>query len=453
MIQVVLPQKVAFIIEKLMENGYEAYAVGGCIRDTILGRVPGDWDITTSARPEEVKAIFQRTIDTGIEHGTVTVMVKKEGFEVTTYRIDGEYEDSRHPAQVEFTSKLEEDLKRRDFTINAMAYNPQTGLVDIFNGVEDIMKRQIRCVGNPVERFEEDALRMLRAIRFSGQLGFAIEKDVKRAISRKAWTLKNISAERIRSELTKLIMSDNPGELKTASQTGISAVILPELDAMFMQDQNNPHHIYSVGCHVLQTLENLNRHVRQLDISEKVHSVLCWTMLLHDVGKPLCHTVDENGVDHFHRHGEKSMRLAKKILRRFKSDNYTIELAARLIKWHDYRYTLTENKMRRAANKIGIDIMEYLFIVQRMDILGQNPATWQEKLKVLEEAQSIYHEILCKGQCITLKDLAVNGKDLLDAGVTPGKTVGITLNELLEYVLDNPEANKKDILLKRLNLK
>lgn len=453
MIQVVLPQKVEYIIEKLMENGYEAYAVGGCIRDTILGRTPGDWDITTSARPEEVKAVFHHTHDTGISHGTVTVMLNHEGFEVTTYRIDGEYEDSRHPVCVEFTSRLEEDLKRRDFTINAMAYNPFSGLVDLFHGIDDIMKRQIRCVGNPAERFEEDALRMLRAVRFSGQLGFSIDRATQESIARKSGSLVNISAERIRTELTKLLMSDNPGCLRIAAITGITAVVLPELDAMFLQEQNNPHHIFSVGDHVIQTVDKLNRYVKLLEITEKDHSVLCWTMLLHDVGKPLCHTRDEEGLDHFYGHAEKGMYLAKKILRRLRFDNYTIELASRLIKWHDYRYTLTEKNMRRAVNKIGTDLMELLFIVQRMDVMGQNPGTWQNKLEILDGAQALYQNILDKGQCVTLKDLKVNGKDLLEAGILPGKAVGEALHELLDYVLDHPEDNKKEILLSRLNLK
>ena len=216
-----IPEKVEYIINVLMKNGYEAYAVGGCVRDSILGRVPEDWDITTSAQPEQVKALFHRTIDTGIQHGTVTVMMDKEGFEVTTYRIDGEYEDSRHPKNIEFTSNLEEDLKRRDFTINAMAYNPKDGLVDIFGGIEDLNKKIIRCVGNANDRFSEDALRILRAVRFAGQLGFAIEEQTKEAIVALAPTLKNISAERIRVELDKLLMGKHPELIRVASETGI----------------------------------------------------------------------------------------------------------------------------------------------------------------------------------------------------------------------------------------
>lgn len=247
-----IPEKAAEIIRVLMNHGFEAYAVGGCVRDSILGRKPEDWDITTSARPEEVKRIFPRTVDTGIEHGTVTVLMDREQFEVTTYRVDGEYTDHRHPKEVTFTASLEEDLKRRDFTINAMAYNPETGLVDIFQGIEDLERKIIRCVGDPGERFDEDALRILRAIRFSAQLGFVIDDATKQAMSERAETLKDVSAERIRVELVKLLVSAYPEKIREACRLGITRVVLPEYDAIVGVEQHTPNHIYDVEEHTIQ---------------------------------------------------------------------------------------------------------------------------------------------------------------------------------------------------------
>lgn len=444
-----IPDKVAYIITTLMEHGFEAYAVGGCVRDTILGRTPGDWDITTSARPEQVKELFKRTIDTGIQHGTVTVMLDKEGFEVTTYRIDGEYEDSRHPKSVEFTTNLIEDLKRRDFTINAMAYNPKTGIVDAFDGIGDMERRLIRCVGEAKERFDEDALRMLRAVRFAGQLGFSIHEDTKEAICEKAETLKNISAERIRVELTKLLTSQNPEVLTTAFETGMTRVVLPEWDAMVVTKQNNPHHIYSVGGHtieVLEAMQNLWRKQEDLE-DEKRYSILCWAAFLHDCGKPQVKTTDEKGIDHFYGHDAAGGQMAREILRRLKFDNYTVDMVTRLVKWHDYRFSDKPVAIRRAASKIGTDLMEDLFLLQRADILGQNPRTWEEKLSKLSQAEENYQKIRKAGECLSLRELQINGRDLIEAGFAPGKELGEVLAWLLEQVLQNPEKNEKEILL------
>lgn len=443
-----IPQKVEYIIEILMKHGYEAYAVGGCVRDSILGRVPEDWDITTSAKPEQVKELFHRTIDTGIQHGTVTIMLDKEGFEVTTYRIDGEYEDSRHPKNIEFTSNLEEDLKRRDFTINAMAYNHKDGLVDIFGGIEDLNKQVIRCVGNAKDRFSEDALRILRAVRFAGQLGFEIEQETREAIVEMASTLKNISAERIRVELDKLLVAKHAQLLKEASKTGICQIVLPEFDRMLAQEQNNPHHIYTVGEHSLHSVLLLNEEYKNVsDYDRKLHSILAWTMLLHDVGKPDCYSVDEEGIGHFYAHAKKSAEIAKKILKRLRFDNYTIDIATRLIAWHDYKFHLDETSVRRGANKIGTDIMELLFVVKRFDILAQNPDTHKQKLETLEQVKQLYEEIKRKQQCLTLKSLAVNGSDLMEAGFQKGKQLGEILTFLLEQVLEEPSLNEKETLI------
>ena len=330
-----LPEEVKVILHTLQGAGCEAYAVGGCIRDSLLGRTPDDWDITTSARPEETKALFGKTIDTGIQHGTVTVMRHGRGYEVTTYRVDGEYEDGRHPKEVTFTASLEEDLKRRDFTVNAMAYNEEDGLVDLFGGRQDLERKIIRCVGEANERFEEDALRIMRAVRFSAQLGFTIEERTKEAIRGHADRLRQVSAERIQVELTKLVTSPNPDFLRIAWETGITAVVLPEFDRLMEQPQNNPHHCFSVGEHTLHAM----RAVRP-------DKCLRLAMLLHDVAKPLCLTTDEAGIDHFHGHAQKGERIAAQILKRLRYDNHTTELVSRLVKWHD---AAIEPEKRRCA--------------------------------------------------------------------------------------------------------
>ena len=308
-----LPEKVNTIIKTLQAHGYEAYAVGGCVRDSILGRIPDDWDITTSATPQETKALFHRTFDTGIEHGTITVLIEKDAFEVTTYRVDGEYEDSRHPKEVTFTRCLKEDLLRRDFTINAMAYNDTEGLVDIFGGIEDLEKKVIRCVGNARERFGEDALRIMRAVRFAAQLGFEIEEDTKAGIIELAPTLANISAERIQVELIKMMVSPNPTLLRKAYELGITKIILPEFDAMMETKQETPHHMYDVGEHTLKAIESV-----------RADKVLRLTMLFHDIAKPKRKTVDEQGVAHFKMHDVEGAEMTKQILRRLKFDNDTM---------------------------------------------------------------------------------------------------------------------------------
>lgn len=450
-----IPEPVEYIINTLTEAGYEAYAVGGCVRDTILGRTPEDWDITTSAKPLEVKKLFRRTIDTGIEHGTVTIMLKKTGYEVTTYRIDGEYEDNRHPKSVEFTSSLVEDLKRRDFTINAMAYNPKTGLVDAFQGLEDLKKKVIRCVGKAEDRFDEDALRILRAVRFAAQLGFAIEEETRLAIEKKAKHLKAISAERIRVELVKLLTSPNPDMLLTASALGITKVVLPEFDQMLATPQANPHHVYNVGVHTIETIKAMRRLVMEekayspeyLEIDGKIYTILCLTMLLHDIAKPKTRTIDQTGRDHFHGHPAISAKMAKEILKRLKFDNYTINLVVRLIKNHDERLRPEPVKIRQAANNIGKDIMELLFLVQHADISGQNPTTYQGKYEELIKTRQVYEECLRRGDAMTQGELAINGKDLIEQGFTPGVALGTLLNLLLKEVLIHPEYNTREKLL------
>lgn len=435
-----LPEKVNSIIHTIQAAGFEAYAVGGCVRDSILGRIPDDWDITTSAKPEEVKRLFRRTIDTGIEHGTVTVMIDREGFEVTTYRIDGEYEDSRHPKEVIFTPSLLEDLKRRDFTINAMAYNDITGLVDEFQGLEDVKKKIIRCVGNPKERFTEDALRMMRAVRFSAQLGYDIEKETKEAITELAPSLQKISAERIQVELTKLVTSPNPDFLRIAYKTGITAQILPEFDICMKTEQNHPHHCYNVGEHILHSMKEV-----------RADKVLRFSMLFHDIGKPEKKTVDEEGITHFRGHAAVSESIAKRVFRQLHFDNDTMNKVSRLVANHEYRINPDAKSVRRAVVKIGEDIYPLMKEIQTADVMAQSDYMRAEKLERLEELDTIYHQILAEKNCLSLKTLAVSGKDLMESGMKPGKEIGDVLHYLLEIVLDAPEKNDKNFLLKEAN--
>lgn len=431
-----LPEKVKKIIATLMEHGYEAYAVGGCVRDTLLGREPQDWDITTSAKPEQVKKLFSHTIDTGIQHGTVTVLLEREGFEVTTYRIDGEYEDARHPKEVTFTSNLLEDLKRRDFTINAMAYNDVAGLVDAFEGEKDLEHGIIRCVGVATERFTEDALRMLRAVRFAAQLGFQIEQKTKEAIQELAPSISKISAERIQVELVKLMTSLHPEELLTAYETGLTQVFLPEFDVMMKTKQQNIHHCYSVGEHTIEAVKQV-----------RAEKVLRLTMLFHDVAKPDCKTTDKKGNDHFYGHPERGAEMTRKILRRLKFDNETTDRVCRLVRCHDHNPDLTEKNVRRAIYKNGKEQYPFLFEVKRADIAAQSDYQRQEKLDYVNQYEKIYQSIMERKECLSLKELSVTGSDLIAEGMEPGKAIGEMLQYLLEQVIDHPEWNQKERLL------
>lgn len=436
---IVLPDSVKKILYTLEENGYEGYAVGGCVRDALLGRMPQDWDITTNAKPLQVKALFPRTIDTGLQHGTVTVMLDHVGYEVTTYRIDGEYEDGRHPKEVCFTGSLSDDLMRRDFTINAMAYNETEGLVDLFGGRKDLESGVICCVGEPKERFSEDALRMMRAIRFSAQLGFTIEKNTFAAIRELAPTIQRISAERIRTELLKTLTSAYPYDVRLFYETGLSGYFLPELDRMMETKQNNPHHCYSVGEHVLHSLGEV-----------PADKVLRLTMLLHDVAKPHCKMTDEAGIDHFHGHPFQGAEIARKILRRLRMDNETTARVTQLIRWHDDNPPLTERNVRRAVCRAGVAQYPDLFAVKRADIRAQSDYKKEEKLRYVDEFETLYEQIIDNRQCLSVRELAVDGSDLLAAGVPQGKAVGEALHALLELVLENPECNTREYLLSQV---
>lgn len=439
-----MPEAANYIIQTLMAHGYEAYIVGGCVRDSVLGRTPQDWDITTSATPEQTKALFRRTIDTGIEHGTVTIMMDHVGYEVTTYRVDGKYEDHRRPKEVTFTASLLEDLKRRDFTINAMAYNEQEGLVDIFGGAEDLRRGIIRCVGVPQERFDEDALRILRAVRFAAQLDFEIEAKTRQAIREKAEFLRDISAERIQVELTKLITSDHPERIIDAYELGITAIVLPEFDTMMESPQHTVYHKYDVGRHTVAVMQNID-----------ATPVLRWAALLHDSAKPECRTTDEQGVDHFYGHPKAGKAIARRVLRRMKLDNDTIQRVERLVEWHDFGLdgTVTKKTLRRALNQMGPDLFDDYAKLRRADMLGQSDYMQEKKQQDYRHLLEMYREIREAQECLLIRDLKLDGKDLIAMGVQPGPDMGKILNDLLQQVLEEPQLNTKEKLKELVQIK
>ena len=433
-----IPVDAAEIIKTLEGAGYEAYAVGGCVRDSLLGRIPGDWDLTTSATPAEVKALFPRTVDTGLAHGTVTIMMHKVGYEVTTYRIDGEYEDDRHPKEVSFTKDLKKDLERRDFTINAMAWHPARGLVDLFGGAEDLEQGVIRAVGDPKERFGEDALRILRAFRFSAQLGFSVDPETAAAAEELREHLSSISKERIESELNKLILSDHPEYFRRLYECRITEVIMPEFDRMMETGQNSPYHHLNVGDHTLAVMKAI-----------RPERCLRWAALMHDMGKPDCKTTDENGIDHFYGHRYRSGEIAEKIMVGLKMDRDTIDRVKRIVHWHDYRVKLDLKSVRRAFSKMGPDLIPDFLSIMEADAKGKNPERVPEFLRYVADLRALCEEVERSGNCVTLKQLAVRGGDLIAAGIAPGPEMGEILHQLLLEVLDEPERNRKDYLIRR----
>lgn len=426
-----IPQEASRILERLHERGYEAYIVGGCVRDMMLGRQPEDWDITTNALPGQVKAVFGRTIDTGIKHGTVTVMMKGKGFEVTTYRIDGAYSDGRHPDSVAFTPSLEEDLKRRDFTINAMAFNRSEGLVDLFEGREDLRRGIIRCVGNPMERFGEDALRILRAIRFSAQLGFAIEEETGHAIRTLAPTLERVSRERVQTELTKLLLSAHPEQIQLVYEMGAA----PFVSQAFLQ-AGMPGMLstppYALGHRIPHSVPMV-KHLR-------------WAAFLASAGPA----------------------LAVQVLKGLKMDNDTTN-RVRVLTEHLGKSVIPaamresreteKTALRRLLNALGPELLSDLLTLKRCFAreadCGGAVNIWpegiaQEETAYLERVQSLTEEILESGDCFSLRSLAVTGNDVIQAGVTPGREVGHVLSRLLNLVLEDPARNEKKWLLEHI---
>ena len=449
---IALPGDVSRIINTLTDAGYEAYAVGGCVRDSLLGRVPADWDITTSALPRDVKRLFRRTVDTGIQHGTVTVMFKMKGYEVTTYRIDGHYSDGRHPDSVTFAASLEEDLKRRDFTINAMAYNSAVGLVDIFGGKDDLEAGIVRAVGVAEERFNEDALRIMRAFRFAAQLGFVIDDETRKAASKLAENLRMVSAERIRIELTKLADSPHPELIGEMYRAGITKYFLPELDEAMECAQNNIHHCFTVGEHILEAMKSFEK---PAGLTDREFEYIRLALLFHDLGKSRCKITGDDGVDHFHGHAKISEAMSREIMKRLKFDNETIKTVSALVLYHDARPEPAPAYVRRAMNKMGTDIFRLFLCVQKADIMGQSDYKREEKLSYLEELGRVYEQVVETGDPINVSELAINGSDLMEMGVRPGPLMGEILKKLLDLVLEDPSCNTKQALrekVRELNL-
>lgn len=432
------PAAVRHIISALNGAGYEAYAVGGCVRDALLNKQPNDWDLTTSALPDEIKRVFkkERVIETGIQHGTVTVLLDGEGYEITTYRIDGEYTDHRRPDTVQFVSNLKEDLMRRDFTVNAMAAHPDEGVIDLFGGQEDLKNRIIRAVGNPEMRFTEDALRILRAVRFASTYDFTIDEETASAASRLAPTLENVSEERIFVELKKLLCGKGAKRI-LLGYPEIIFTVLPELRGMHNLPQVNPHHAYDVWTHTAYTVE-----------AAPAEPVYRLTMLLHDAGKPERKTTDEKGIDHFIGHAPVSAKIAEKALLRLKSDRATIQTVTRLVLEHDLRVPEKRINIRRQISRIGKDLFPMLIEVIRADFLGQNPEMLEEKLAYAEALRREYDCAIEENACLTLRDMHITGRDLMAMGIK-GKAIGLVLDKLLNDVISEKTENEPDALKKR----
>lgn len=434
-----IPEDVDYLIRILEENGYEAYVVGGCVRDSFLGRIPHDWDICTDAEPQEVIDLLGcygiQTIETGLKHGTVTAHLKNENYEITTYRIDGEYSDNRRPNSVEFVNDIEQDLSRRDFTINAMAYSNICTVIDPFDGYEDLGRKLIRCVGNPDDRFREDALRIMRALRFAATYGFKIEEETAAAIHRNKELLKNISAERIQSELCKMLCGEGILDI-LLEYKDVMAVIIPEFEPCIGFNQNNPYHMYDVYDHIAHAVAGYKGN----DISVKV------ALLLHDIGKPECYTEDHNG-GHFHGHSVPSMRIARDVVERLRFDNKTRDEVIDLVLYHDSDIYPGVRSVKRWLNKIGYEMLCKLMQVRLADICAHssiNRASRADKCYTIIE---IAKEIVDQQQCFQLKDLAINGYDIMALGVPSGPDVGCVLDWLLCQVLDEEVTNEHDALV------
>ncbi|WP_105176527.1 MULTISPECIES: CCA tRNA nucleotidyltransferase [Clostridium] len=417
-----IPNDVRFILDRLKNNGHEAYIVGGCVRDSILNNIPKDWDITTKARPEEVIKLFDKVILTGVKHGTVTVLINSEGYEVTTYRMDGEYEDSRHPKKVNFVSNLKEDLARRDFTINAMAYNKVDGLIDYFEGVSDLKKKVIKTVGNSEKRFSEDALRMLRAIRFSSQLDFSISNETLNSIKNLRENIKNISKERIREEFNKILMSNTKG-IDILRETGLMEYIFPEIIKLYDFKIDNMYYNDNLYTHTIKATE---------EIENKLHLKL--TMLFHNLLKM-------NNEDM-----EYTILQIKKFLKEFKYDNDTVNKVTDLTRYM-HNSLNTKLEIKQMLNLINLDLFEDLLKVKESEILSQNPLYKEERLSHLLYIRENLKDVIFNNECFNLKNLNISGKDLISLGLEKGKNIGEMLNELLELVMNNPGLNDKQVLI------
>ena len=428
-----LLQPVEYVLERLENAGFAAFAVGGCVRDTLLGRVPGDWDVTTAARPEQVLSLFAGyAIPTGLKHGTVTVRAGEMAIEVTTFRADGDYTDHRRPDTVTFSRRLEDDLCRRDLTVNAMAMDRRGEITDLYGGREDLKAGILRCVGEPERRFQEDALRILRTLRFSAVLGFAIEEKTAAALRETAALLTYIAPERIRTEMDKLLCGNHvlPVLLDYPEVLG---VFLPEVLPCVGFDQHNRHHIYDVWGHTAHAVA-----------AAPAEHVLRWAMLLHDVGKPACFTRDAAGVGHFYGHPAVSAELAETVCRRLRMDNRTAERMVTLVRWHDRDIARTERAIARAVSQLGEETFRQLLDVKRADNAAQSPED-RGRLADIQQAEDILNALEARKQCFSLKDLAVDGRDMMALGLR-GREIGDGLHALLEAVLDGAENDRETLL-------
>ena len=434
-----MPKNVDTAINLLQLAGFEAYAVGGCVRDSLLGKTPNDWDITTSAKPEDMKSVFAdfHCIDTGIKHGTVTVVIDGEPLEITTFRLDGEYEDNRHPKSVTFTSNLGADLGRRDFTVNAMAYSKKTGTVDLFGGQNDLKNGIIRCVGDPDRRFKEDALRILRALRFASALDFEIEEKTAQSLLKNRALLGNISEERIAKELLKLVCGKGAKRILT-DFAPVLFEILPELQPMYKNSHDNPHHCYDIYEHTLIAVESIDP-----------EPTLRFAMLLHDCGKPAVKKFDENGVAHFYGHQRISAEISAQILARLKVSNKFRDEILFLVSNHD-RWELYENteKMPRYLSKFGLDGVLKLLKVMRADVLAQSPE-YRYRLDKIADAEEIAKNLAAQKPCLSLRELQINGRTLMDIGIPQGRKLGAVLAQLLDEVIDGVTKNTQEALTTR----
>lgn len=433
--EILAPEQVKTALRRLRENGFAAYAVGGCVRDSLLGKTPLDWDITTAARPEETERVFSdcRLIETGVQHGTVTVLLDGLSLEITTFRVDGDYPDARHPASVAFTSRLKEDLLRRDFTVNTLCWNEQDGVVDLCGGLADLQNGILRAVGAPDRRFSEDALRILRGIRFASVLGFTIEPNTAESILRNRQLLTKVAAERIRVEFSKLLCGKNAAAVLDRYREVI-AVFIPEVRALFDCPQNTPYHCFDVYRHTLATLENI-------EPTEKLR--LC--MFFHDFGKPVCRKTDENGQDHFKGHQKVGAEIVKPILKRLRYDNSTVKTVTGWIAIHDLKSPKTKIEAKQLLSEIGVDNYRALIKIKRADNRGKaQPHAIDEKLRRMADFLA---EILENHECYDLRGLAVNGDDLKAVGITDGKAIRDALNGLLGLVITEQCENEPSALL------
>ncbi len=437
MIDIFIPSYCKKVINLLQNCGFEAYIVGGCVRDSLMGKTPNDYDVTTNATPQEMLECFkgQRVVETGLKHGTVTVVIDNQNIEVTTYRIDGEYQDNRHPKSVNFTKNLKEDLKRRDFTVNALAFNEKSGLVDLFDGEKDIKKGIIKCVGEPDKRFSEDGLRILRALRFSSVLGFEIDGETAKSIHKNKNLLKNISVERIFVEFKKLLCGKN-AENVLLKFKDVIAVFIPEITPCFDFDQHTKYHCYDIYTHIIKTVSSIAP-------EEKLRL----SAFFHDIGKPQVYFTDENGVGHFYGHNKTSKKITCDVLDRLKCDNETKNFVLEMVYYHDVEVVTSEKAVKRFLNKTSPEFLRQLIEIKRADAAAHAPQ-YRNREKYLNALLSILEKIENEKQCFSLKDLDLNGSDLIKNGFVEGEQIGKVLNYALESVINGEVKNKKDELIK-----